>query len=57
MKIVAAEAIKNGVFDPPYYFWEDFEKPRNAEYTELYSEKEMLSRQIFALFHETERAL
>ncbi|KAI6411866.1 hypothetical protein MCOR20_003932 [Pyricularia oryzae] len=57
VRIVAAQAIKNGAFDPPYHFWEDLEKPRDAEYAELYWKKEMLNREIFALSYETERAL
>lgn len=57
MRIVAAQAIKDGVFDPPYHFWEDFEKPRDAEYAQLHWKKKMLDREIFALFYETERAL
>ncbi|KAH9433923.1 hypothetical protein MCOR02_005958 [Pyricularia oryzae] len=57
VRIVAAQAIKDGAFDPPYHSWEDFEKPRDAEYAELHWKKEMLDREIFALSHETERAL
>ncbi|KAI6629206.1 hypothetical protein MCOR07_001006 [Pyricularia oryzae] len=57
VKIVAAQAIKNGAFDPPYHSWEDLEKPRDAEYAELHWKKEMLNREIFALSYETERAL
>ncbi|TLD25447.1 hypothetical protein PspLS_06266, partial [Pyricularia sp. CBS 133598] len=57
VRIVAAQAIKDGAFDPPYHSWEDLEKPRDAEYAELHWKKEMLDREIFALFHETERAL
>lgn len=57
MRIVAAQAIKDGAFDPPYHSWEDLEKPRDAEYAELHWKKEMLDREIFALSHETERAL
>ncbi|KAI6327780.1 hypothetical protein MCOR29_002806 [Pyricularia oryzae] len=57
VRIVAAQAIKNGAFDPPYHSWEDLEKPRDAEYAELHWKKEMLNREIFALSYETERAL
>ncbi|KAI6310931.1 hypothetical protein MCOR34_006176 [Pyricularia oryzae] len=57
VRIVAAQAIKDGAFDPPYHSWEDLEKPRDAEYAELHWKKEMLDREIFALSHETERAL
>ncbi|KAI6419644.1 hypothetical protein MCOR21_010180, partial [Pyricularia oryzae] len=57
VRIVAAQAIKDGVFDPPYHFWEDLEKPRDAEYAELHWKKKMLDREIFALFYEIERAL
>ncbi|KAL5900173.1 hypothetical protein ACKVWC_011469 [Pyricularia oryzae] len=57
VRIVAAQAIKDGAFDPPYHSWEDLEKPRDAEYAQLHWKKEMLDREIFALSHETERAL
>ncbi|KAI6364788.1 hypothetical protein MCOR25_005583 [Pyricularia grisea] len=57
VRIVAAQAIKDGAFDPPYHSWEDLEKPRDAEYAELHWKKEMLDREIFALSYETERAL